>query len=50
MILAVAGTKGGGGKTTLATNLAVERAQSKSVLLIDGDEQGTSKIWARDFS
>ncbi len=46
MILAVAGTKGGGGKTTLAINLAVERAQSTSVLLIDGDEQGTSKIWA----
>ena len=46
MIIAVAGTKGGSGKSTLATNLAVERARKKKrVMLIDVDEQGTSKVW-----
>ena len=36
MIITVGGTKGGGGKTTIATNLAVMRARTgKDVLLID---------------
>lgn len=43
MILTVGGVKGGTGKTTLATNLAIARwMQGKEVLLIDGDEQNTA--------
>lgn len=43
MIITVGGTKGGGGKTTIATNLAVMRANDgHDVLLIDADDQGTA--------
>lgn len=43
MIILVGGIKGGSGKTTIATNLAVMRAQAgKDVLLIDADDQETS--------
>lgn len=43
MIITVGGTKGGGGKTTLATNLVVMRSlESRDVLLIDADDQGTA--------
>lgn len=46
MIIAVASEKGGTGKTTIATNLAIIRAKDAAdVLLIDGDPQGSS----RDF-
>ncbi|MEP0914218.1 AAA family ATPase [Leptolyngbya sp. GB1-A1] len=46
-IVVVGGTKGGVGKTTLATNLAVMRSLAKKdVLLIDADEQGS----AADFT
>ncbi|MFQ6023320.1 MAG: AAA family ATPase [Acidiferrobacterales bacterium] len=39
-------TKGGSGKTTLATNLAVYyAAQDKSVVLADFDRQGSSLAW-----
>lgn len=46
MILTVCNTKGGVGKTTLALQLAIERARStgRSVWLIDGDRQGTAQI------
>lgn len=43
MVLVVANTKGGVGKTTLAVNLAVAQTRAgRDVLLIDGDEQGTA--------
>lgn len=46
MLLVVGGIKGGCGKTTLATNLAVCRAsRGKKVLLIDADEQHTAFDW-----
>lgn len=39
MILTVGNTKGGTGKSTLAVQLALHRAASHCVLLVDGDEQ-----------
>lgn len=47
MIIVCGGIKGGSGKTTVATNLAVIRAaQDSDVLLIDADDQET----ATDFT
>lgn len=47
MIVIVGGIKGGSGKTTVATNLAVIRAaEGRDVLLIDADDQET----ASDFT
>ncbi|WP_019498971.1 AAA family ATPase [Pseudanabaena sp. PCC 6802] len=47
MILVFGGIKGGVGKTTLATNIAILRSQQgKDVLLVDADDQGT----ASDFT
>jgi len=47
MIITVGGIKGGSGKTTVATNLAVIRAlQGFDVLLVDADDQET----ASDFT
>ena len=46
MILLIGGEKGGTGKTTIATNLAVQRTKfSKEVLLIDSDKQMTATYW-----
>lgn len=43
MIIVVGGIKGGSGKTTVATNLAVTRsADGHDVLLVDADDQETS--------
>ena len=43
MIIAVGGTKGGTGKSTVSTNLAVILAASgRDVLLVDADDQGTA--------
>jgi chromosome partitioning protein len=42
-VLVVGGTKGGGGKSTLALQITLARAaQGRDVLLVDGDEQRTS--------
>jgi chromosome partitioning protein len=47
MIVMIGGIKGGTGKTTIATNLAVLRSASgKKVLLVDADEQKSTSIWA----
>lgn len=47
MIITVGGIKGGSGKSTVATNLAVMRASAgRDVLLIDADDQET----ATDFT
>lgn len=47
MIIVVGGIKGGSGKTTIATNLAVMRsAGNRDLLLIDADDQET----ATDFT
>jgi chromosome partitioning protein len=47
MILVVGGIKGGVGKSTLASNLAVLAARDgRDVLLVDGDSQETTMTWA----
>lgn len=44
MIVVVGGLKGGAGKSTVATNLAIMRSKAGfDVLLVDADEQETSK-------
>jgi chromosome partitioning protein len=44
MILTVGSTKGGVGKSTLATQLAITWArQGRDVLLVDGDKQGSAQ-------
>lgn len=46
-VIAVLNQKGGAGKTTIATNLAVAiRRSGKSVTLIDSDPQGSARDWA----
>jgi chromosome partitioning protein len=51
MILVVGGTKGGSGKTLLATNLAVLRtAGGSDTLLIDADEQASAMDFTRQRS
>ncbi len=43
MIIVVGGIKGGSGKTTIATNVAIMRSYEKpNILLVDADDQETS--------
>jgi chromosome partitioning protein len=46
MIIVIGGIKGGAGKSTIAANLAARRAIESNVLLVDGDEQETTTLWA----
>lgn len=47
MIILVGGIKGGTGKSTIATNLAVYRASfGYKTLLVDGDDQNSVSDWA----
>lgn len=42
-VIVIGGLKGGGGKSTVATNLAIMRAKdNRDVLLVDADDQETS--------
>ena len=45
-VIAIVNQKGGTGKTTLSTNLAVAFAETDRVLLFDADAQGSSQDWA----
>ncbi len=47
MIIVIGGIKGGSGKTTIATNLAVIRSFGKKVLLVDADEQKSAWDWSQ---
>lgn len=46
MIYTIANTKGGVGKTTIAVHFAYLSSLEKDTLLIDGDNQNSSAIWA----
>ena len=45
----LAASKGGVGKTTLATCLAVEAARTGKVAMLDLDPQGSLQLWWRDL-
>lgn len=45
VIFTVANRKGGVGKTTLATNLAVALSNKGKTILVDADEQGSAYAW-----
>ncbi len=45
MIIVVGGIKGGSGKTTICTNLVVERSSIRKVLMVDADGQHSASDW-----
>lgn len=46
MVIVIGSTKGGSGKTTLATNLvAIDVGRGNDVLLVDTDKQGSASNW-----
>lgn len=46
MVIVIGSTKGGSGKTTLATNLAaIDVGKGNDVLLVDTDKQGSASNW-----
>lgn len=45
MLVVIGGIKGGSGKSTIAVNLAVARANKHTVLLVDGDDQQSTTDW-----
>jgi len=48
MVVVVGSEKGGTGKTTIATNLAIYRAHARrDVLLVDADPQGSAIEFSR---
>lgn len=48
MIIVIGGNKGGSGKTTIATNLAVALAQRIEVCMVDADPQRSAARWHQD--
>ena len=47
MIITIANRKGGVGKTTLATNLAVALSKKGSLVLVDADDQQSALKWSK---
>lgn len=53
MIILIGGEKGGTGKTTITTNLAINLLyRNKDILIIDTDKQGSASAWcaSRDYT
>lgn len=48
MLLVLANTKGGSGKTSLATSILAELAREKSVIGVDLDTRRSSEKWSQD--
>lgn len=47
MVIVICGTKGGTGKSTIATNLAaIDVGLGHDILLVDADKQGSASAWA----
>ena len=46
-IIAVGNLKGGTGKSTVAVNLACRLAESRAVMLVDADPQGSATAWLK---